>query len=347
MASSKKIATVIIPEHNEGDQVNETLDSLLETSDHRFYNVVVVSDGSVKPPSLFGYQDTVKHIWYTDRRGVGAAFDIGSVAFDTPYLILMGSDVRFRDNGYMDKMLDNVASNVNKRSLICATNMGLNHVKTDVDDKSLRKRHGASIKFFLRREDLPKKSVHFRPGDKGQENYRNILEAKWMSKKVDGIYQIPCILGAFYGVNKEWYDHIKGFAGHRYWGTLEPFISLKSWFAGGDCKVDTDIETGHIYKLNMAKDDKYKPSHRTFPQDLLYNKIMACNVLFEDNEIDVFMDFLGNNDRLKLAKILIEKNKAQIRYLRQHMLRIKQMGLREFAKIWPFKYQELLLDESK
>jgi len=327
----KKI-TVIIAEHNEGSQLDETLDSLYSTSDTSLYDVIVVSDGSEIMPTITGH---AKHIHHKARLGVGASFDIGAKMAETPYLITMGSDIRFRDNGYMERMIEHLDNE--DKSFICTTNLAINKDKMDVNRDDLMKRYGARLCMFLTRADLPKKSVIMgRLKDEIQrDNYRNILEAKWIPPQDEDIYDIPCILGAFYGVRKSWYDYIKGFQGHRFWGTLEPFISLKSWFAGGKCQIAKDIETAHIFKA--------KSTHYTRPSDLVYNKLMAAIILFSKDDLTkTFINFLGTNTHVDVAKDLIGLHAKDIERYAREFGEIQEHGVYWFKEKFPFKDYDLL-----
>ena len=206
-----KLITLVIAEHNEGDQLKDTLESLYETSDRSLYDVIVVSDGSEVDPKVFG---GAIHLNTGKRRGVGAAFDLGAEHVKTPYMVIMGSDVRFVDNGYLNKMVAYLSDTENEKSIITSVNVGLNADQMEFDEG--RHRYGARTCFFLTAKDLPKKGTvmsRFKD-DKAVDEYRNILEAKWIEKWGNGIYDISCVLGAFYGVRTDWYRHIMGFRGH-------------------------------------------------------------------------------------------------------------------------------------
>lgn len=327
-----KQLTIIIAEHNEGDQLLDTLNSLYKTSDPDLYDVIVVSDGSKIEAKDTGRET---RILLARRQGVGAAFDAAMKEVNTPHVIIMGSDIRFAPNGYIEKMLDYLAAN--HKSLVCTTNVGINAKRMDFE-KGLR-RYGAFILPFMKAQDLPPKgsSMARLKNDKAVKGYRNILESKWMpGREGDGLYELPCILGAFYGVSTSWYRHIGGFHGHRYWGTLEPFISLKSWFAGGDCKIASDIETAHIFKAQS--------SHKTQVYDLLYNKMAASKILFSDDVADKFIDFLSGlpdypdgNSYLRIAKENIDLDSELIYKYRDKFREVQQRDIYWWKEKFPFK----------
>ena len=139
-----KKLTIIIAEHNEGDQLLDTLNSLYSTSDPNLYDVIVVSDGSKVEAKDTGKE---RRILLTRRQGVGAAFDAGMLEVTTPYVIIMGSDIRFAENGYIEKMLGYLRQKENHESLICTANVGINAAKMDF--KKGYRRYGAFILPFM------------------------------------------------------------------------------------------------------------------------------------------------------------------------------------------------------
>jgi len=129
-------------------------------------------------------------------------------------------------------------------------------------------------------------------------NFRDVIAAQWLPYKDGESYEVPCILGACYAVKKDWYGYVDGFWGHRFWGTLEPYISIKSYLSGGTCRVIPEAETGHIFKIGGT--------HETPLEALIYNKILISKLLFPDS--DRLIAFLGDNLRVQKAKHVIQKN---------------------------------------
>lgn len=340
-----KPITIVIAENNEGKQINDSLDNLIKHNDTSLFNVVVVSDGSDVPLDLSEYKDLVKHVKYSPRRGVGAAFDEGVKHVETPFLIISGSDIRFRDDNVLQTMIGHLWNEENARSIITPANLGINaSIGQDVYSELKYKRFGARICMFLTRDDLPRKGSEMSrlKDDVARDNYRNILECKWMKKQSDTLYELPSVLGAWYGARKEWYDHIQGFRGHRYWGTLEPFISLKSWLAGGQCKLDPQIAVGHLFKSGGAKNPDARPSHVTLSSDLQYNKLAVSSILFSPDIAEVFWNYLGNNEHLQIARVLVHDNRSYLRLLHDTFLRVKERDIHWFYQKWGFKHYDLI-----
>jgi len=330
-----KQITLVIAENNEGAQLNESLDNLLEYNNPDTFDIIVVSDGSEIPVKLDKYAGLVTHVKKPIREGVGAAFDTGAEFVTTPHMMIMGSDIRFRDHGCVDKMVSLLDRHRHNKSIICTTNLGINQsAGKTIHSEKLLKRYGARILFLMLAEDLPPKgsSMGQLKNDNAVSNYRNMLECKWLSKPAKPLDSIPAVLGAFYGVRTSWYRYIDGFRGHRYWGTLEPFISLKSWFAGGDCRITTDIETGHLFKS--------QGSHVTRPYDLLYNKIAISRILFSRPLGNMFINYLGSNPDITVAKDLISFDDKKIEAARESFQKVKERDIHWFYEKFGFKYYD-------
>lgn len=300
--------SIIIPYHNEGEKfIRETVSQISRTIDFRDYEVIIVDDGSTMPLKDAAGARIIRH---DENTGVGAAFDTGVKHATSENLMLMGADIRFAKNRWATMLLDEIENN--PEAFTCTTCVGLNESDMDFERRRLVSWYnGATLIIFHDRKSNPKKA----------ESFRGILEAKWLPRIENRnvmSYQVPCILGAAYGVKKSWYQYCDGFAGHRMWGTLEPYISLKSWMFGGSCRVAPRIETGHIFKS--------KGTHGTKQHYLLYNKMMVARMLFPDHER--LTNFLGGNPVAKKARQMCAENmrfivKKQAEYAKKTVVPVK------------------------
>ena len=284
--------SIIIPYHNEGvDFISTTLFSIIETIDLENYEIIIVDDGSTIPLKKI---NGVKIVHHKRNLGVGAAFDSGVKIAQSENLFLMGSDIRFLKNGWASKMIQEIKNN--PKAFTCTSCININAGNMNIEErKKVGVPTGASILMFHDNKTNPAAS----------ETFRGIIEAKWLpylkNRDIDS-FEIPCILGAAYGVSKSWYNFVDGWAGHKLWGTLEPYISLKSWFFGGSCRCASRIETAHIFKP--------AGTHGT-PQDaLMYNKMFVSKVLFDNPER--LISFLGSNTILDRAHNMIDTNRKYI-----------------------------------
>jgi len=311
--------SIIIPYHEEGvDFISTTLFSIKNTIDIENYEIIVVDDGSAVELENI---DGIKIVRHKTNLGVGAAFDTGVKIAQSENLFLMGSDIRFLKNGWASKMITEIKNH--PKSFTCTSCININAENMDIEDrKKVGVPTGATILMFHDKKSNPNAT----------ETFRGIIEAKWLpylkDRDIDS-HEIPCILGAAYGVSKSWYNYVDGWAGHKMWGTLEPYISLKSWFFGGSCRCASRIETAHIFKP--------AGTHGT-PQDaLMYNKMFVSMVLFDDP--DRLINFLGSNTILDRARIMIEQNRNFIEQKRKEYASKIVISELSFFSRWNIDYR--------
>jgi glycosyltransferase involved in cell wall biosynthesis len=259
--SEVRSLSIIIAHCNESRMVvQKCVDQLLDTIDVTEWEVIIVDDASYKPlEPIYG----TKIIRHTTNKGIGVAFDTGVECAKYENIFLMACDIRFIANQWASQMVQEIETN--PKAITCTTCVRLGRSKlsepytTDIEEELKKKRYGlgATIELF-------------------SEN--RILDAKWMPVNGKPLntdsYDIPCVLGAAYGVKKQWYKHIGGFEGHKKWGTLEPYISIKSWMFGGSCRVAPRVQVGHLFNLVNP--------HTVHRKYVLYNKFMVAQLLIPD-----------------------------------------------------------------
>lgn len=312
----KEGVTIVIAARNEKHQICNTLDSIYETANLYKCNIILVDDCSDDGTNEEMFKKYMKfsglftYIRHEKRKGVGEALTTGAYAAKTPYLILMGADLRFSNNNWSEKFIEHLKKDYNQKSLIASTCVTLNEKNNILEIKDAKfENYGAGIVLYIDKTNASKR----------EESWRNIIEARWIRKKdFEGLVQIPCILGACYGVRKDWFVHIKGFEGHSFYGTLEPYISLKSYLAGGDCKCDTTLRIGHLYsrKINRA----FEPVHE------YYNKIMVANTLFptklKNSILKFYKEDNGKIRNIEEAEQMYNSRKKELDLLKKHYKKI-------------------------
>jgi hypothetical protein len=135
----------------------------------------------------------------------------------------------------------------------------------------------------------------------------DIINASSITTKLDGDI-VPCLIGAFYVAKKDFYVRINGWDtdgthnnGHKYWGGLEPWISIKTWLAGGEVRVIDTIDVGHVYYRIPSV-----MTHRGVRADFRwYNKLFMAHTLFMEHEKQ---GLLGMVDRLYKEHGSYDKN---------------------------------------
>jgi hypothetical protein len=359
--------SIIIPFRNEPN-INGLLENIHNSFNHHEskFDVICVNDGSdieINVKKIY----CSRLINHDKRYGVGAAIDTGVCYAKYDNILICGADTRFRKQKASDftNLIDK-----NKKSIYCFTNLGLSKDKPDISTKrdqealkgyfnrlNSKNIKGSEVDFIKRMlkmnfnisfntksealENVKSKLLTKRYGadillyhgshnSNKPENFKNIIEAKWRKKEDKKDYKIPCVLGAVYAVKKKWYNHINGFKGHRYWGTLEPYISIKSYLAGGDCRINTDIETGHIFRE--------RTTNFLGSEDLIYNKLLVTLTTCFELEHDL-IDYLGECYPIIQAKQMILKDKAKIDILTEYNKRIFKRKLVNFCKEFGIEYK--------
>jgi len=201
-----------------------------------------------------------------ERSGVGFSLDRAVDEAKTDVVFPMGCDIRFSGD-WFGRFYDVVKSH--PKSLVCTVTAGLNTERRYLKGGE-NHYFGSHILFKVTEKNNRKPPLPF----------REYLECKWNGKITGNVEPIGAVLGAFYGVNKDWYQKIGGFSNHKTWGSLEVLFSLRSYIHGGDCRIDTNTVTGHIFKSASSQ----KPiSH------LVYNKLLVAYALLPtDMEKEVF-----------------------------------------------------------
>lgn len=280
--------SIIIPYHEEGlDFITTTINQIQDTIDVEPYEIIVVDDNSEIPLENIDGVTIVRH---SENLGVGAAFDTGVKYAQSENLFLMGSDIRFIKNKWASQMVKEIEDY--PKSFTCTSCVALTSKELEIEKRRLiNVVNGATILMFHDKKTNPKQS----------ETFRGIIEAQWLprisNRDIDS-FEIPCILGAAYGVKKQWYEYVDGWVGHKKWGTLEPMISLKSWLFGGSCRVAPRIETGHIFKA--------QGTHGITQEKLIYNKFLVATLLFDDYQR--LINFLGTNDTVERGRKIYNEN---------------------------------------
>jgi len=311
--------SVCIPCLNESDEnLARVIKNLTEGCEYDDMEIIVWNDGSVNDDGSFRPMSSASIPWEnktvlnsTKRRGVGYGFDrcvehaLGDV------IVLMGADT-YPQRSWLKHVLNTVKS----QSVGCGVSVGLQPGSYDINAEGLYERYGARIIYMVGIDDLPKSSPL-----RKDPYYKDILEAKWQSKQSDEPYEIPCVYGAFYWLTKEFYQKMHGWdtvegeewKGHKYWGCLEPAISLKAKVYGGRGVLYPDFRVGHIFG---RIDDIFKV--RSVRTDLKYwNALWVAHTMLDDAFRDEVLAFPKQCLNLSQAQGYIKKNWGKVQDARQ------------------------------
>lgn len=301
-----KDLTIVMPFLNEGKEPQRTIDSIYNTAHSKRFEIIAIDDCS-KEISEIEPRNSIRVVRMDKRSGVGPCRQMGVSLAKTPYVLVIDAHMRF-PNRWMDEILS--FSESNPKSISCTTCLALGQGRMDLA-RARSKYYGATLKLI---DDT---STSERPA-------REILEAKWWPKQKNGNYEIPCVLGANYFFKKEWFDYLMGWSGLRMWGTSEPFLSLKSYMAGGNSKIITDIEIGHKFRD--------KAPYSTGIDHLVFNKLFIMETIFPEILKIEIEKRIPKTLSYKIAKKSIYKIQKQIKKDREYYNSIFKKDILDYCK---------------
>ncbi len=204
--------SIIIPCHNEGMNIHDTVDSIRETTnDDVSYEIIVVNDGSTDMNYDNMANDFIKVV-NIERRGISNAMNYGAKFSKSNILVFLDGHLKMQDN-WLPEMIDT-----------------LEMTKTGIL---------APVIYDMKN-----------PASKGYGCTTTLdFSMVWLGKLHDFPYEIPVEPGAVKMMKKSFFDKIGGFdSGFRQWAPLDIEISLRSWLFGYSIFIDPRIEIGHLFK---------------------------------------------------------------------------------------------------
>lgn len=302
----KKI-TIIMPFLNEGDEPIKTITSIYETAPRELFEIIAIDDASEKLTDLACYPE-VRYVRNNHRLGVDGCRQLGADLARTPFLFIIDAHMRFKYDNWLYKIIESLEEE--PETAWCTLCLGLGYGHMDI-----HRPHGlyagATILFLD-------------PDASAERPAREILEPKWQLREEGLTYELPCILGANYGFSKKWFDYIHGLKGLQMWGSSEVFLSLKTWLAGGKCKIRTDVAIGHKFRDNAPYVTDIAP--------LLYNKIFICKTLFPPELSDCLISFMPKDINFENAMKMINEKNEEIEHDRRYYQSIFTMSLSNFCR---------------
>ena len=303
----KKIS-IIMPYLNEEKEPLETVKSIYDTASSDLFKIIVIDDASKCLPLDFGQFKNVRYVRNAERKGVDGCRHLGAKLADTSYLFFLDSHMRFKNDNWLDKMI--ACLEREPETAWCTVCLALGFEDNDVYAAKSRY-YGANMLFV-------------NPNARRDRPAREVLEPKWASKRNELEYEIPCILGANYAFSKKWFDYIRGLKGLKGWGSSEPFLSMKTWMAGGKCKIRADVEIGHKFRNNAP--------YVTKISQLVYNKIFMCKTIFPTELGDKLTGYLPQDRNFKEAMNMINEDTEIIKEDRQYYHQIFKKSIYEYCE---------------
>lgn len=256
-----KLLTIIIPFCNEGRQVYKTVRNLNQYANTRLFDIVCLNDASDD-----GYDytelsefDNVRYVCNEERLGVAGNRDKGVMFAETRYILLLDGHMRiFQDvitplMSYLEKY---------PRTLFC------------LQSRVMKEENGQI--YINWNTPLCRGAFIHLNFDKPATMFGAAWEYLQRKDFLQEIIDIPCVLGAAYAIERDYYIHLHGLNGLVQYGIDETMLSIKVWLEGGRCCLLRELEVAHLYR-------KKSPSGIS-GKAVLYNK-MICAYLFMPEEL--------------------------------------------------------------
>jgi len=304
--------TIIFSALNEGDEPLNTIKSIYETADPKDFKIIVFDDGSFPKLEIPKKYKEVRVVRNNMRIGVAGNFDKGVELARTPFVFLCNARMRFKP-GWIEEGVKWLKKE--PETIFCTTSLCLTYDNTDIDKCEI-KRYGAEIIFSR----------------KDKKYGIQILEPSWLKEKDKDVYEVPCVLGANYFITKKWYQHIKGFEGLATYGGMCAYLSLKSWMAGGKCKILKKIEIGNIYRDPKLYKEKLKPNYLFIEEDKLWNKLFTAFTLLSQGEATELLCKLRPKAHYTLLVNRLQHFAAQIKEYRDYYKSINKINAINFIR---------------
>ena len=317
------MTSVIFPCKNDLVLLREVIDNLTDGLDESTFEIIVINDGSTHTNGQlltmsekdFNHSN-VRVINNGATFGVGYSFDRGAESATGDIIVLCGSDIFPRKVSW----LSDVQRYVREDEIGCCASVGLNGAERNLNHEKRYVRYGANLLYTVSNNDLPRNS--FWRNKKG--GYTVLFEGKWQGKLSDKPYEIPCLMGAFYFTTKKFYDKIHGwdteesvrYQGHQGWGSLEPYISLKTKIYGGKLRVYPDFEVGHIFGRVTGENIS-----RSVREDLhWFNRLFMVHTMTDSPLKEELLAFPHPEYPLNIAQKVLGENWGKVEKVRNRNL---------------------------
>jgi len=244
--------SVIIAALNEPHEtLNRTIKSCYDTSDGQA-EIVLVDDCSSTPLRYMAVDPRVKIVENAHRCGVGPSRTIGVHHASGEYVLIIDAHNVFFGNWYAEAMR---RIEGRPKTVHCATCLGLDSNHMDPANP-VGEYHGATINVC--------------GPDRNGASHEQVLECVWGSKDTPDDAEIAAVMGACYFLPRAWFLKLDPLANLHSWGSDELFLSVKSWLAGGDCRLMNNVRICHKFTLPKERQPFSVP-----PGATVFNKLLG------------------------------------------------------------------------
>lgn len=292
MPKKKSEISIIIPFLNEGHRLRHTVKSIRDTTTSDI-EIILLND---RCTDNYDYKSVAEeyncvYIINESRLGVAESRTKGVTLAKNQFIILFDAHMTLPEYDWEERILTEVKKD--RRAIYC-TKIGV------LDDNGQPYPHS----------DQNAQGSHFYFEKTGERDY---LECKWSHWKetTNPTSYIPCILGATYCFDKDYFKKLWGLAGLKEYGADEQFLSVKCWLEGGSVKMINTVKIGHWFR------DKH-PYNVNF-NNSIYNKVFVVETCAKDK--DKYLKNFINKGATDLTCLpLYKENLEYMKIFRNHFL---------------------------
>lgn len=302
----KKIS-IIIPFLNEKDWPYKTIQSIYDTADPNQFEIIAINENSKDNYNFSKFPD-VRYIKNKQRIGAPSCLQMGVELSQSMFCLILDAHMLFYPNSnWLTKIIESVAKE--DKTLWCFVCSAIGYGAENIY-KTKGDYYGADLKLFTDKEKN-------RP-------CRQIVEPVWSCKKIGLEYPIQIILGANYAFRKDRFLYLHGLKNLKSWGTSEPFLSLKNFFAGGTSKIRTDVKIAHLFRDSAP--------YSTLIDNLVFNKIYLLKTIFPKELENKLILSMPKDTNFKMAMEQIEQNKIEIEKEKEYYKSIFTKDIYDFCR---------------
>jgi len=245
--------SIVIPAHNEGENLVDTVRCVLENTAYPDFEVVVVDDGSTdgsgdRLSSAFG-NDSRTSVVRAEGVGVASARNRGAIRASGEILIFLDAHCYTPPN-WMDGLIQPLAD----------ARVGM------VGPAMASMRYGSDVQGW---------GLSWRDAS---------LEVEWLGQRENTAYPVPLLGGACHAVRKADFERLGHYdPGMTRWGSEDHELCLRYWLMGYDVLVQPQTVIYHLFRERHPYEVQ---AHK-----IIYNRLRLAMLHLSNERIDRVLNY--------------------------------------------------------
>lgn len=280
--------SVVITSFNDNAELLATVQSLHATTQH--VEVVIVDDASSPPVML---PPAGHRIVRTERRiGVGPARHLGALNARGTFILFVDSHCRFTP-GWFEASVSRILDR--PTTVHCGSCLGLGYNGSKQMNMDVTK---PNTEYFGA-------TWNFCGPDRNNPRQEQVFETIWAPQRDGDDYELSGIMGACYIVPREWYLRLNCGANLISYGCDEQELALKTWLAGGDCRMLKGLRIGHKFK-EARKNQIMLPALYNATDYVIRNKMFLIQTILPKSHAEILLRHLRFTREFTNARKAVE-----------------------------------------